>query len=146
MSSPSDMDIARRVVDRYLKATKTDDEELLEERIGEIADALKEAEDLVTTIEGDPNSDLDEPRKFAEAIRDALQNAETVETEADFDESMRDAMNNAQALGEALKKAKTRVKRELADSDDLLETMPVIDDAMADTKALIRSLRELEPE
>lgn len=141
--------IPQRVLARYLTAaaqkTKEEaeaEEDRLQDRIGEVADALKEAEDLHAALSGDPNDELDDATKKAEAILDDLRNAESVEKESDLDLSLKSALKGAEALAEELKKAKARLKKD----SDLQASFDIADDALLGVKGLIREIKSLEPE
>jgi len=97
------------------------------------------ANELVDTLEKD--DELHDAAKLAQSIHSSLGDAESCETESDFDANVKEASKDAKALGDALKKARTRAKR-----DDLPETLEAITDAQDSLRALVREIGTLLPE
>lgn len=134
--------VAARFIAAMSKRKEEDAEARLEERMGEMSDALRDAQDLFELLQGDTNDELERETKRAGAVADALANCESVEKESDFDLSMKEAVTETTALIELLKKAKARLKKE----PDLTESYEIAEGALEDAKGLLRELNSLEPE
>lgn len=107
----------------------------LEDRIGEMSDALTMAEQLHEELSAD--SELTDATKIAEGIMGDLRCAETVETMEDFDLNLKLAHEKCEALVPVLVTARTQAKKL-----DLKETVEVIGEAKLMLKNLVRELND----
>lgn len=114
-------------------------EEKLQDRIGEISDALALADDLDDTLS--PHSELHVVAALAKTVLDSLRCAETVEVESDFDINIKVALETALLLPEAIKLAKVKAKR---DEDE--EAIDALSEAKSTLSMLIRELKEIADE
>lgn len=117
------------------------DTDRLEDRIGEIDDAKRLADDIVAELEPGEDDDLGPALKLAREAAEALATAETVETEKDFDLNLRDAWTACVALTPALKLARDKAKKNGEDAQ-----VDRIDEAREGLKQLVRELRDVMPE
>jgi capsule polysaccharide export protein KpsE/RkpR len=104
-------------------------EDRLQERIGELADALTYANGIVEELEKDSDT-LEAALKIATGLRDDLSTAESVETEADFDANITNARTKLVELTTAVKAAK-----------QLADEAPEVTDILAECNSAIRQLR-----
>jgi DNA repair ATPase RecN len=122
-------------------ATDKDQDDPLETLISLIGDALTAADEVISPLERDAETDLDDARKHARAVRDDFSTAESVEKLEDFFVNIREARKNVGLLEAALRKAKLDAKR-----NDDSAAVEAVEDAVDALRAVKRELSDIESE
>jgi DNA repair ATPase RecN len=122
-------------------AKDEDQDDPLESLISLIGDALTAADEVISPLERDAETDLDDARKHAQAVRDDFSTAESVEKLEDFFVNIREARKNVGLLEAALRKAKLDAKR-----NDDSAAVEAVEDAVDALKAVKRELSDIESE
>jgi len=122
-------------------ANGEDKDDPLENLISLMGDAITSAEEVVSPLEKDTDTDLSDALKHAREVRDCFSTAESVEKLEDFIANIRDARKHVGLLEAALKKAKKSAK-----ADDDSAAVESIEEAVDALKSLKRELSDIEGE
>lgn len=130
--------LAKKVAERFTARTSALEDEDFEERLGLVADITQEARDLLEGLQADPDDILGTAVEIAEELVDNLMTAETVEKAHDLDANLKDAVASATKLGEELKRAKDKAKRE-----KLPESLEIIRDSEHPLRSVVHEVKEI---